>query len=417
MRQVPDIWWRRAIALLMLALAVLGVAGCSPGAGEVYHVDVGATLTQTARAVSAAQTPSPTPGPSPTPTLTPTPYQRPTDPPEYDGSTVITRVGNEVITLDEFRQRVRFERWHPLRLLAQRVEQHGPQRVLDLTLPENQNVASLFVTLADSYSFGIQVHRVMVIESIARQEAARRQLELDPYQFDAKRAQYLGMLPGPNGALPPEFEPAYRDFLAEMTLYTGMTEEDFRRIVRAQTAYSQLEFLIGQERGAIPEASAAQAGIEVRDVVLGSEARANQVAERLRAGEPLNTIMASLGQADAPAENVSRIVRRFDQTLPPAVLDAIFSAEPGSVIGPFATEQGWYVARVVGEKFQALSPREIEDLRKQYFLDWIEARMDDPTYIVDYQNWLSATPQEPLPRDVSPYFTEEIIKLPPTPES
>ena len=38
--------------------------------------------------------------------------------------------------------------------------------------------------------------------------------------------------------------------------------------------------------------------------------------------------------------------------------------------------------------------------------------MDDPAYTVDYDNWISEIPQEPLPRDVSPYFTEETIKLP-----
>jgi hypothetical protein len=403
---------KTVLFLAGMVLAALVLASCGArSVGEVYHVDLGATQTQFALVVNNPPTATPTPGPSPTPTLTPTPYQRPTDAPDYDGSTVITRVGGENITLDEFRKRVRFERWHPLRALAKRVERRGPEQILDLTNPENMAVAQLFVTLADSNSFGVQVHRVMVIESIARQEAARRNLELDPFQFDAKLALYLGMLPGPGGALPDEFDEEYEDFIAEMETYTGMTEDDFRRIVRAQTAYEQLEFLMGQEPQAIAGASEPQAGIEVRDAVLSTEERANEVADRLRAGEPLNEIMASLG-LDAPAENTSRIVRRSDQTLPVVVVDAIYNAERDSVIGPFLMDQGWYVARVLGEKFEIMTPREIDDVRKQYFLDWVEGRMDDPAYTVDYDNWISEIPQEPLPRDVSPYFTEETIKLP-----
>lgn len=393
------------LAAGLLAGLLLASCGGQP-ADDVYHVDLGATQTQFAQVVSAPPTATPTSGPAPTP------YQRPTDPPDYDGDLVITRVGSETITLDEFRQRVRFERWYPLRLLARRVERSG-QDLLDLTNPENAAVASLFATLADSNSFGAQVRRVMVVESIARQEAARRELELDPYQFDAKLAGYLGLVVGEGGALPPEFEAAYADFLAEMQAYTGMTEDDLRRILRAQTAYAQLEFLMGQAPEAIAGASEPQAGIEVRDALLSSEDRANEVAERLRAGEPLNAIMASLGQ-DAPAENTSRVIRRADRTLPPAVLDAIFGAAPDSVIGPFPIEQGWYVARVVGEKLEAMSPVEIDALRRQYFLDWVEARMDDPAYTVDFDNWIGAIPQDPLPRDVSPLFAEEHITRPPT---
>ena len=399
----------RVVFLVGVLLAALALAACGQPDDEVYHVDLGATQTQFAQIVSVP-TPTPISGPSPTP------YQRPTDPPDYDGDTVITRVGSENITLEEFRKRVRFERWHPLRTLAQRAAQSGSEGLLDLTDPQNVPIASLFATLADSNSFGVQVHRVMVVEAIARQEAARRELELDPYQFDAKLAQYMGLLAGEGGALPPEFDAEYESFLAEMQAYTGMTEDDFRRIVRAQTAYAQLEFLMGQSPDAIAGASEPQAGIEVRDAVLRSEDRAEEVVERLRAGESLNTIMALLGQ-DVPADNPSRIVRRADQTLPLAVLDAIFRAEPNSVIGPFPTEQGWYVARVVGEKFEVMTPSEIDDLRRQYFLDWIETRMDDPAYTVDYDNWIGMIPQEPLPRDVSPLFAEDTITLPPTPES
>lgn len=398
----------KMILLAGLALIALGLSGCSSGSESgVYHVDLGATQTRIAQNDSGAPVATPTPGPLPTP------YLRPTDPPDPASDTVITRVGSETITLDEFRQRVRFERWYPLRALARQAEQRGPERVLDLTRPENASAAALFSTLADSVSFGRQVHRIMVIESVVRQEAARRQLELDPFQFGARLAQYMGVLPGDDGRLPLDFDAQYQQFLAELSAYTGMTEDDLRRIARAQTAYAQLQFLISQDPAAIPDASQAQAGIEVRDAVLSTEARAQEVADRLRVGESLSAIMASLGIEGAGGDT-SRIVRRSDLALPPAVLDAIFRAGPDDVIGPLATGQGWYVARVVGERLEALSPREIDAVRRQYFLDWLAARTDDPAYTVDNGNWLGAIPQDPLPRDVSPLLTEAHITRRPT---
>ncbi|NLX10627.1 MAG: hypothetical protein GXY36_13300 [Chloroflexi bacterium] len=410
---------RRTIVLLGLVMTALGaaLAGCSNanGAGQVIHVEDGAAETQTAQAVAALQNPTATPGPSPTPGPTSTPYVLPTDPAELDPDTVITRVGSEAITLGEFRQRVRFERWRPLYLLAQRAERRGINQVLDLTLPENSMTLALFETLADSTSFGIQVHRIMVINALTLEEAMRRDLDVDPFQFDATLAEYLGMQVGEGGQLPAEFEPAYQEFLAEMERYTGLTEAEFRRIVRAQTLYEQLRFLFSQDPAASAGAAEAEAGIEVQDIVLADEAEAQQVADRLKAGETLVDIATSLGFS-ATSPQSSRVVRANDPNLPSDVLSAIFSAEAGEVIGPIQMPQGWYVALVQGESFSALSPQELDNLREAYFLDWVEGRMDDESYVRDLDNWMEHIPTEPLPQDVSPLLHDENIKLPEMPD-
>lgn len=402
--------YRKFVVLIAWSAIALALGACSSDSGSengVVHVeDPGTPAPQT------TARPSATPGPSPTPTVTSTPYSIPTNAPDFDGSTVIARVGSQEITLEQFQKQVRFERWYRLYQLAKIVEREGVEQVLDLRKPENASLISLFGTLADSNSFGIQVERIMIIDAIVLDEARRRGLEVNPAQFESRLGQYLSMTVGADGKLPPEFDAAYEEFVRQMKIYTGVTEEEFRRIVRARTLYSQLEFLMGQQ----PEAVAAQEariGKNVRDIIVSSEEQAQDVIARLEAGEAMRDIATSLGFT-ADSEDSERLLRWSDTTAPTAVKEAVFNAAPDTVVGPIPTEQGWYVAVVGDEVFDVPLPSELEEMRKQYYLDWVESRMDDPEYVVEYDNWFDHIPQEPLPRDVSPLFHDENIILPET---
>lgn len=398
-----------ALSLALALAALLSGCGGSDEPGYVF-IDEDATATQLALTQIALAHPSPTPGPSPTPTATSTPYHRPTDPPDYDGERVITRVGADEITLDEYRQRVRFDRYRLLYPIVKLAEKYGTRELFDLTRQENTYLASLFTTLADSYSFGKQSQRLMVIESIAEQEAKKRGLEVDPYKFDATIAHWLGLQVDENGQLPPEFQARYDEFIQGIQTYAGMSEEQFRRIIRAQTYYDQLKFLIGQE-APIDTEHEAVVGVKMQDIIVESEEEAQQIAQRLAAGEPLNTIAADLGY-DTTNTDDSRVLRRGDPNLPDSLLRVIFNAKPGEIVGPVLIPQGFYVGRVGEQVVDVLSPQDIEKLREDYFLSWVEERMDDPDYVEDYGDWVDYTPQEPLPRDVSPLMRDENFTLP-----
>ncbi len=403
------------IGLLLGAVIVAGgLVACSSesdsGSPGFIHIEEGAAETEIARTAAALRNPTATPGPTLTPSLTPTPYVRPTDDPAIARDSVITRVGTAEITLADYRKRVRFDRYRLLFPIVKLAEKYGTENLLDLTRDENWYVASLFATLADSYSLGVQSHRIMVIEHLASQEARRRGLEVDPYRFDANMGEWLGVQVGEGGTLPPEFDARYDEFIAGIETYAGMTEEEFRRIVRAQTYYDQLAFLIGQEAD-INAAGETTIGVQVQDIVVQDRVEAETIARRLLGNEPLRDIAQSLGYQPV-TEDTDRTLRRSDDTLPDHVLETIFLASQGDVVGPMRIPEGWYVAKVGREVVDMLAPADIEELRQQHFLDWIEAQMDDPDLVEDYDNWVSHTPQEPLPQDVSPLLRDENVILP-----
>jgi hypothetical protein len=381
-------------------------------AALIVVVGVLAAVSQ-AGAQSPPETPTATP-PADDPAPAATPFIIPTNAPDVQDDMVVTSVGSHDITLSDYQKRVRFERWFRLYQLAGIVERKGPEQALNLTLDENRHVLALFVTLADSYSFGAQVQRIMVIDEIIFQEAERRGVkEVDPLKFDALKGLYLAVMVGEGGQLPPEFEEKYADFLAQMAIYTGMTEEEFERIVLADVLYSDLKVEIGQEV-TVQMGAEAQRAIQVQDILLDSEEMAEEVLERIVAGEMLLDIASSMGYQTTSGE-MTRLMRWTDD-VPTEIRDAVFQSEPGTIIGPFETDFGWYIAVVGEEVFDVLSPKDVEEMREQHFLDWIEAQMDDPEVVQNFDNWLYYTPQEPLPRDVSPLLSEENIVLPETME-
>lgn len=403
--------WLVAGLMLLATLLAACDSGGDDGDGNAgfVHVELGAEETKVAQTATARANPTATVGPTPTVTLTSTPYVRPTDDPDMDGDMVITRVGNVEITLDDYRARVRFERYRLMYPILKLTEKQGPEKVLDLTNDANWVVESLFTTLADSISFGGQTQRLMVIEAIALQEAIDRGIEVDPYIFEANVAEYLALLVGVGGALPPEYDARYAEFLEGIDKFAGMNEEDFHRIVRARTLYDQLRFIISQEANLNPEETAV--GVEMEDAIVGTQEEADDIAYRLVQGEPLQEIMESLGH-DQVSPATSRILRYNDQNLPEALLEQIFTADEGDIIGPAHIAQGWYVGKVGPEAIDALSPDEIEDVRERHFLDWVEAQMDNPDIVEDFDNWINFTPEEPLPLDVSPLFHDDNFILP-----
>jgi parvulin-like peptidyl-prolyl isomerase len=398
------------LAVALIAL-IAGLAACSSddsdGNNEGFvHIEEQTPVTDVAQA-----DPTATSGPSPTPPPTALPFFIPTNAPDVDSEMVITRIGTAEITLADFQKQVRFERWYRLYQLAKLVEKYGVEQVLDLRKSENAQVSSLFATLADTQGFGAQVQRIMIIDAIALQEAIRRGVEVDPYQFDARVAQYLVMQVGEGGQLPPEFDAEYEKFIAQMTTYSGMTEEEFRRVVRARTLYAQLKFLISNEPEALEAAQTAPGGVEVQDILTPTVEEAEAIITRLQAGESVREIAVSLGMTPQ-SEDEWRTVRISDENTPQDVLDALFNAQPGEIIGPIATERGWYVALVGAPVVDALTPKEIDALKEQYFLKWVESKMDDPDYVEDFANWSAYIPQEPLPQDVSPLLRDENVILP-----
>jgi peptidyl-prolyl cis-trans isomerase SurA len=117
--------------------------------------------------------------------------------------------------------------------------------------------------------------------------------------------------------------------LANFAVTDAQVREQYRKMTRGEESKVEVERLLFT-----PEAQTAPA----RDAAF---ARAQTIARRLRSGEAVEGVAAELGLAGQTRKTIAR------GEVAPAVEDAIFAGQKGSVVGPLDTGQGYLVLKIV----------------------------------------------------------------------
>ena len=332
----------RLIAGAGTVMIALVLAACGPAVTPEVIPDFSRASTQT-----AAARPSATPtGPTRTPTITPTPYARPTDPAALDLTAPIVRVGQETITLGQFRARVRYERFAALDDVRRTVERVGLDQ-LDFSDPRADPavvtaIAGVFNTLARSRAFGAQVYDILVREAILRQEFAARGLRLAETDVPDYWIRRFGLQTAPDRdtALERELEA----YLALAERYSGMDRAAIMGVAESFAIATALRPIIGRENRAAPQIETFRAW----RLVAASRADAEAAWAALQAGERFRDVACRYATDPAVRGRGGDLgfVTRGRLTPPVQGADALFEAAPGTIIGPLSSQVGWYVFRV-----------------------------------------------------------------------
>jgi hypothetical protein len=125
-------------------------------------------------------------------------------------------------------------------------------------------------------------------------------------------------------------------------------------------------------------------GRRVRHILLSDEWSARKVADRLVAGEDMDTLAAAWSIDAGTRSRGGDLGDVHRGELTGSLEDAIFAAEIGAVIGPIRTEHGWHVARVeavapescvpYGEARPAIEAELLGAERTREFGAWLERR-------------------------------------------
>jgi hypothetical protein len=235
---------------VFLVVTLLALVACGPTATPEVIRDFSRADTLTALARPSA---TPT-GPTFTPTMTSTPYTRPTDPPTLDLTLPIVRVGDETITLGEFRARVRYERFAALDDARRTIEQVGLTPLKMATPGQNKvadALAGVFNTLANSEAFGYQVYDTLVRESIIRQEFKARHLSYKDTDVRDYWIRRFGLQRAPD--LDAALKQPLEDYLAMAMHYSGLSREAILGTAESYVMATLLRPIIARERIAAPQ--------------------------------------------------------------------------------------------------------------------------------------------------------------------
>ncbi|MGQ9681267.1 MAG: peptidylprolyl isomerase [Anaerolineae bacterium] len=147
----------------------------------------------------------------------------------------------------------------------------------------------------------------------------------------------------------------------------GYSEEAFR----AQTRSDLLGARLRERVAAQVPATAEQ--VHLRQIVLGSEAEAQDVAAQIRQGADW-AVLARTRSLDAASRDSNGDLGFVPRgLLPDAVEQAAFSLQPGDIAGPVVSAYGWHIIHVVERDPARPVPADMLDfLRQQAFEQWLE---------------------------------------------
>lgn len=317
-------------------------------------------------------------------------------------------VDGDPITTAEFQARVKFSR---LQLQNQLLYLYQQQQLIALENPEANDEAldeyfrgqidDLETQLAPENAdlIGHQVLNQMIQEELVQREAERRGIEVTPDEVqDAIHAGFgydpeLAAAPAgstpvtPTESLTPsepvpaqmtadDFRDAYSRYMREGLRPLGISEQQYRSWIEAALVSEQLREAMKQE---LPR-EAEQ--VRLRFLVVSGEERANELVERLDAGEGFDVLAEEI-QADeldpGYSDELDWMPRdRLESLIGEELTDRAFSLEAGGHSEPIALGEEdqayYYIISMSGREVRELEESVREEMAAEAFRSWLDAQ-------------------------------------------
>jgi foldase protein PrsA len=246
-------------------------------------------------------------------------------------------------------------------------------------------------------------------EELIRQAAAEQGIEVSSDEIDRSIEEYFGYyrdLPTPSPSPSPtttitstsevtateqstpmsitEFEELYAETLTNMEERTGLTEADYREIVRTQLLTEKMQEFVGDQ---VPTS---ELQIRARHILVETEEEANAVLERLEQGEDFATVAMEVSQDTASGEEGGDLGWFPLGVMETAFEDAAFSLVVGELSGVVESSYGFHIILV-----------EERDEDRELDADMLEQRK-----LEAFQVWLQDLEAE---ADIVKYWSEDMV--------
>jgi parvulin-like peptidyl-prolyl isomerase len=162
-----------------------------------------------------------------------------------------------------------------------------------------------------------------------------------------------------------ELATQYDNWMNTLAEVANTGEADYRRYIRLAVLREKLGESLGDEVPTIAEQARA------RHILVESEEEANQVIERLQAGEDFAELATelSLDTASAAAGGDLGFVPR--DRFVASVDEVVFSLPPGQLSDPVESQFGWHVIEVLERGERELSPADYSQAQRVALSEWI----------------------------------------------
>ena len=242
-------------------------------------------------------------------------------------------------------------------------------------------------------SLPYEVFEDMIDDELVRQEAERRGITVSEQELQAEIESQFGFERNPPTPTPTpitttmtitatptptiapmtaeQFEKNYGDYVVAMRNNAGLSEAAFRDLFAQGLYREKLQEALGEEVPTTAEQ------VHARHILVETEEEAQQVVERLQAGEDFGALATELS-TDTGTEGGDlgwfprgQMVAEFEE--------AAFALQPGEISDPVQTSFGYHIIEVLErEADRPLEELMLEQTRSAALSDWLqEARLSE----------------------------------------
>jgi parvulin-like peptidyl-prolyl isomerase len=332
------------------------------------------------------------------------------------------------ITTADFQARVKFRRLqlaNQLRYLYQQQQtmagQESESSGQSVQQYFQQQIESLQSQLAaeNAESLGRQVLDQMIQEELVRQEAERRDIEVTAEEVQSKIHTSFGYnpdatpvptvsppitsteslttsqptpAPTPTQMTEADFREMYNRYMREGLTPLGISEDQYRSWIKATLLTEALRADMKEE---LPQ-QAEQ--VKLRFLSVSSEERANELVQRLDAGDDFETLVEEIEadeESPASSSELDWLPRdAMADRLGEEVADTVFDLEVGEHTEPVTVGQGgetYYVFSVTGREKREMADTILEQQAQERFQSWLEAQQT----LIERESIEGKVPTEP----------------------
>lgn len=184
----------------------------------------------------------------------------------------------------------------------------------------------------------------------------------------------------------------------------GITEEHIRYVIRMEILREKVkEAVVGD----LPRT---QEQVWARHILVEDEATAEQVLERLEAGEDFCDLAAELSQDTSNAQSCGDLDWFPRGVMDAAFEEAAFALDEGEVSEPVESAFGWHLIQLIGHEDRPLTPTEYNNAQEEAFQEWVIEQREAAEVETYNEVWMGAVPLEPTMPAVVDQFIQQMLQ-------
>lgn len=355
----------------------------------------------------------------------------------------VAAVGGQTITVRDYQNRVRYERYETGIELAPIANSQFAQQFL--TNDQFGPYAEMYRNLQIPTSMGQSVLNQLIDEAIIAQYARENNITVSEAEVDEQIFEAFGydptfstatpttapsqtptpiISPTPSPSPTPTEMPSVTPTLSPTPFPTGVPtatpgpteqaetfqenkqqyEDAARQAAGADQAIIRQVFAARALREKVIEAVLGappkeQEQVKARHILLKSKEEADQVLASLQAGEDFGALAAALSQDPGSKERGGELDWAGRGVYVPQFEDAVFSAQIGDIIGPIDTSSngpnfGFHIIQVQAREMRPLTDAEGLQERERLFTKWLEEQRNLRS-AQTFPLWIEVTPSNP----------------------